>query len=83
MKAGYGRLVINGKYVGAHRVAYEVSKGRVMEGLFVCHHCDNPPCCNPAHLYAGTHQDNVDDKVRRGRARGRYSAPLKARPLTS
>lgn len=77
MKAGYGRLVIKGKHEGAHRIAYELAVAAVPNGLFVCHHCDNPPCCNPHHLYAGTHQDNVDDKVRRGRASGRY--PLKAR----
>ena len=74
LRAGYGRLVLHGKQENAHRIAFTLTTGAPARGLFVCHHCDNPPCCNPAHLYAGTHQDNVNDKMRRGRARGRYSA---------
>ena len=41
--------------------------GVQIRGLFACHRCDNPSCVNPDHLYAGTHQDNMDDKGRRGR----------------
>src|SRR3954454_23981326 len=51
----------------AHRVAYELHFGPVAPGLHVLHHCDNPPCCNPAHLYAATNALNVADKVSRGR----------------
>lgn len=53
----------------SHRVAYELVHGPVPEGLFVLHSCDNRPCCNPAHLRAGTAQDNSDDAVERGRTR--------------
>lgn len=66
---GYGHFSLNGRAVGAHRVAYELSTGSIPSGLFVLHSCDNPPCCNPAHLRVGTPADNMRDKVDRGRAR--------------
>lgn len=73
--AGYGRVVMHGKYTGAHRVALELTIGKnPPDKPFACHSCDNPECCNPAHLRWATHQDNVDDKVKRGRAR---SSPRK------
>ena len=52
----------------AHRLAWQLWHGRIIEdGLWCLHHCDTPPCCNPQHLFLGTHQDNVDDKQRKGR----------------
>lgn len=54
----------------AHRVAYELWKGAPGE-LFVCHKCDNPPCCNPDHLFLGTAKDNFEDAVAKGRMTGR------------
>lgn len=68
LDAGYGRLVVNGKHVGANRIAYELTYGP-LGGLFACHTCDNPSCCNPAHLFAGTHSDNMADR----KAKGRYA----------
>lgn len=52
---------------GAHRIAWTLSNATDPSGDPVLHHCDNPPCCNPAHLYRGSALENMADKVRRGR----------------
>ena len=67
-KDGYG--VFNDgirKYVKAHRFAYELFNGAIPKKNIICHHCDNPSCVNPQHLYLGTYQTNAQDMVRRGR----------------
>ena len=65
---GYGQFGVNGKVRGVHRVAWANHHGRdIPHGLFICHTCDNPPCCNPAHLFPGTHADNMADMVSKGR----------------
>jgi hypothetical protein len=53
----------------AHRVSHYLTTGAIDDALVVMHACDNPSCCNPAHLSQGTVQDNTDDMFRKGRAR--------------
>jgi hypothetical protein len=64
---GYGQYRHEGRTVRAHRHAWRLANGPIPSGLLVCHHCDNPPCCNPAHLFLGTDADNVHDMVSKGR----------------
>ena len=56
---------------GAHRFALELALGVSLGISLACHTCDNPPCCNDAHLYRGTHQSNADDRKSRKRFRVR------------
>ena len=69
---GYGRIGAgtHSKYRLAHRVAYEMTYGTIPDGAHVCHHCDHPWCVNPRHMFLGSNDDNIADKVRKGRARG-------------
>ncbi len=64
---GYGWITRNGKTRGAHVWAYESGHGAVPQGKFVCHHCDNPRCCNPDHHYAGDLSTNANDMYARNR----------------
>lgn len=67
-RAGYGVTNHRKKKWLAHRLAHALQAGQIPEGLNVLHTCDNPPCINPDHLWAGTQKDNMQDKMRKGRA---------------
>ncbi len=71
---GYGKLKVAERFVLAHRLAFELSTGQTIQpGFCVCHRCDHPSCCNPAHLFLGTQADNLHDMF----AKGRGVAPAK------
>lgn len=65
----YGRLWTNRRPKLAHRISWEIHVGPIPSGALVCHHCDNPPCVNPEHLFLGTDRDNNHDMIAKGRAR--------------
>lgn len=72
---GYGQYIIDGKNHRTHRLAYELWVGPIPEGegyhgVCVCHRCDNPLCCNPAHLFLGSNSDNVADMWEKRRSGG-------------
>lgn len=64
---GYGQFWTGSNLTPAHRYAYFLVHGPIPPKMVVLHSCDNPRCCNPAHLSLGTQQDNVDDMLRKGR----------------
>jgi hypothetical protein len=68
---GYGEIRRRGKNYRAHRVIYEAKHGPLPKGILACHSCDNPPCVEEGHLFAGTPKDNTLDMTQKDRARGR------------
>lgn len=73
ISGGYGRVGWRGMKAVAHRVAWELTYGPIPEGLWVLHRCDNPPCCNPEHLFLGSRLDNIADMVAKGRGANRFT----------
>lgn len=69
-KDGYGKITYRNRTEATHRAIWMEMHGPIPAGLQVCHTCDNPGCWLLAHLFLGTYQENVDDKVAKGRHRG-------------
>lgn len=74
---GYGQTRYLGKLWRAHRLFYTLLVGPIPNSkTFVCHHCDNPRCVNPDHMFLGDNQDNLRDMANKGRARNQWTGKL-------
>jgi len=81
-KGGYAVVSVGkGQQRYAHRVAYELANGPIPAGLMVLHRCDRTNCVNPAHLFLGTAQDNMDDCAQKGRWRNQTKAGANYQPF--
>lgn len=80
--AGYGVFdtFLDGDRM-AHRVAWVIEHGPILDGLFVCHSCDNPRCVRPSHLWLGTHSDNMRDMAAKGRGHKTQERRRSRKPL--
>lgn len=74
-KNPYGKIIINGRSNGAHRLSYKLFVGPIPKGMHVLHKCDNRPCVNPGHLFLGSSQNNIDDCI----AKGRFNHSVRAK----
>lgn len=81
-RKGYGLVMIENKSRRVPRIAWEITNGPIPPGMQVCHKCDNPPCCNPNHLFVGTPKDNVHDCIAKGRDRYACGEPNAQSKLT-
>ena len=80
-RGGYGELKHRGKRVLAHRLSWRLAHGNLPASLHVLHRCDNPACVRPEHLFLGTNQDNVADRIAKGRPGGRPPMDSDREPL--
>lgn len=71
---GYPQIGFKKKVIYTHRASWLIFRGEIPNGFCVCHHCDNPLCINPNHLFLGTHKDNMDDRKKKNK--GKYSKDL-------
>lgn len=78
---GYGMIYVKGSLKLAHRVGWELKNGPIPKGKLGLHTCDNPGCVNPDHIYVGTHKENTQDMIRRGRSN--YRGPIGERASRS
>ena len=69
LPTGYGTLWVNEKQAKdyTHRIAWSIENGPIPAGMFACHSCDNPPCCNPAHIFVAPPAGNSADRNQKGR----------------
>ncbi len=89
---GYGMLRWRGKKVQAHRLSYQITCGKIEPDFCVLHRCDNPVCVRPDHLFLGNHNDNMQDRMAKGRYRAKShcnhgheltGSNLRVRPIKS
>lgn len=78
---GYCRIMINYKRHMAHAYSWVIANGKIPKGLWVLHHCDNPPCVNPKHLFLGNASDNAIDCVLKGRHPSSKLNPAKVKEI--
>ena len=72
-KKGYGEFYLkNVPHLHAHQISWMIVRGNISNGMCVLHKCDNPSCVNPTHLFLGTNQDNVNDKMTKGRWKSKF-----------
>lgn len=78
--AGYGQVGIGYKNIRAHRYSFESNVRALLPGELACHHCDNPPCVRPSHLFAGSVGDNTRDAAAKGRLAAGDRHPARLHP---
>jgi len=80
---GYGKVCFkNNKTAIASRVSYELFKGPIINGMFICHTCDVPNCVAPHHLWAGTHMENMQDMMNKGRHYSQIKKDVKIKEIS-